>query len=47
MKELNLPKGPMVGKVVEQQTLWQIRNPGNEDKAACLAHLRAVISSLT
>jgi hypothetical protein len=46
IKELGLPKGPMVGKLVELQTQWQVRNPASSDKAALLAHLRTVLPSI-
>ena len=46
MSLLNLPKGPLVGKFVEQQMRWQICNPGNDDKNACLECLRTVQPTL-
>ena len=46
IKVLGLPKGPMVGKLVEQQTLWQIRNPGSTDKEACIEHLKTILPSI-
>lgn len=47
MKELQLPKGPMVGKLMEEQTKWQIRHPGSTDRAACLDYLRSIAPSLS
>jgi hypothetical protein len=46
IRGLGLPKGPLVGKLVDLQTRWQIRHLHSEDKAACLEYLRSMLPSL-
>eukprot|EP00981_Chlorochromonas_danica_P003316 scaffold644_cov168-Ochromonas_danica.AAC.8 len=41
IKLLGLPKGPLIGKVLEEQIMWQIVNDRSEDREACLQHLQA------
>jgi len=43
---LGIPKGPLIGKILEQQMLWQISSRQSEDKSACLAHLCSVLVSM-
>ncbi len=44
MNALQLPKGPLVGKVMEAQIQWQIRQRSS-DKDACVAYLKQIFPS--
>mmetsp|Transcript_14371 Transcript_14371/g.23882 ORF Transcript_14371/g.23882 Transcript_14371/m.23882 type:complete len:562 (-) Transcript_14371:72-1757(-) len=46
-KLLGIPKGPMVGKLMEEQIYWQIKNARSDDEDACIAHLKEFVASLT
>jgi hypothetical protein len=45
MTMMQLPKGPIIGKVMEEQMLWQIHTR-SMDTEACLSHLKTVFKTL-
>lgn len=41
IQRLSLPKGPIVGRIIEEQIKWQLRHSGSRDVDVMLVHLAA------